>query len=67
MLDGVVPEIVDEISWVVSNVENANEVTGVKVRWLGHRLYAEVSIAVNLQLSVAEGHSIAVEVRHRMI
>ena len=41
--------------------------TEVKVRWLGHRLYAEVSIAVDPQLSVEEGHAIAVEVRHRMI
>ena len=41
--------------------------TEVKVRWLGHRLYAEVSIAVDPQLSVEEGHAIAVEVQHRMI
>ena len=46
MLDGVEPEIVDEIRQVVSSVEKISEVTEVKVRWLGHRLYAEVSIAV---------------------
>jgi cation diffusion facilitator family transporter len=67
MLDGVEPEIVDEIRQVVSSAEKISEVTEVKVRWLGHRLYAEVSIAVNPQLSVEEGHAIAVEVRHRMI
>lgn len=41
--------------------------TEVRVRWLGHRLYAEVNIAVDPLLSVAEGHEIVVEVRHRMI
>ena len=61
------PEIVDEIYQVISNVERVSEVTEVRVRWLGHRLYAEVNIAVDPLLSVAEGHEIVVEVRHRMI
>jgi len=67
MLDGVEPEIVDEIRQVISNVEKVREVTEIRVRWLGHRLYAEVNIAVDPGLSVEEGHAIAVEVRHRMI
>ena len=67
MLDGVEPEIVDEIRQVVSRVENVTDMTEIRVRWLGHRLYAEVNIAVDPQLSVGEGHAIAVEVRQRMI
>lgn len=67
ILDGVDPEIVDEIHAIVSKVKNVNEVTEVRVRWLGHRLYAEVNIAVNPELSVEEGHEIAVEVRHEML
>ena len=39
----------------------------VRVRWLGHRLHAEVNIAVNSLLSVEEGHAIAVEVRYRIM
>lgn len=67
MLDGVEPEIVDEIRQVVSSVEEVCQVTEVRVRWLGHRLYAEVSIAVDPLLSVEEGHAIAIKVRQRMI
>lgn len=67
MLDGVEPEIVDEIRQVVSRVENIRDVTEIRVRWLGHRLFAEVNIAVDPQPSVEEGHAIAVEVRQRMI
>ena len=67
MLDGVEPEIVDEIRQVISNVEKVDQVTEVRVRWLGHRLYAEVSIAVDPLFSVKEGHAIALEVRHRMM
>jgi cation diffusion facilitator family transporter len=67
MLDGVEPDIVDEIRQVVNKVEKVKDVTEVRVRWLGHRLYAEVNIAVDPLLSVEEGHAIAVEVRHRMM
>jgi divalent metal cation (Fe/Co/Zn/Cd) transporter len=67
MLDGVNPDIIDEIRQAVNKIEKVRDVTEVRVRWLGHRLSAEVSIAVDPLLSVEEGHAIAVEVRHRMI
>ena len=67
ILDGVEPDIVDEILQVVNKIEEVRDVTEVRVRWLGHRLYAEVNIAVDPSLSVEEGHAIAVEVRHRMM
>lgn len=67
MLDGVDPGIVDEIRQAVNKIEKVRDVTEVRVRWLGHRLYAEVNIAVDPLLSVEEGHAIAVEVRHRMM
>jgi len=67
MLDGVEPDIVDEIHQVVNKIEGVRDVTEIRVRWLGHRLYAEVNIAVDPSLSVEEGHAIAVEVRHGMM
>lgn len=67
MLDGVGPDIVDEIRQVATRVEKVRDVAEVRVCWPGHRLYAEVNIAVDSLLSVEEGHAIAVEVRHRMM
>lgn len=67
MLDGVDPRIVDDIRQVVSQVKDVKDITEIRVRWLGHRLYAEVNIAVDSGLSVKEGHEIAVNVRHRML
>jgi len=67
MLDGVDPQIVDDIRQVVGQVKEVKDITEVRVRWLGHRLYAEVNIAVESGLSVKEGHEIAVNVRHRML
>jgi divalent metal cation (Fe/Co/Zn/Cd) transporter len=46
---------------------SVRELTEVRLRWSGHRLHAEVNLAVSPKLSVAEAHSIAVEVRHQLL
>jgi len=67
LLDGVDPEVIDEIGHAVSHVPGVREVTGVRVRWLGHRLHAELNLSVCADLSVEEGHEIAVEARHQLL
>ena len=67
IIERVEPEIVDEFRQVFNRVENVKDLTEIRVRWLGHRLYAEVNIVVDPQLSVEEGHSIAVDVQQRII
>ncbi|MEN3334472.1 MAG: hypothetical protein V7641_3837 [Blastocatellia bacterium] len=67
LLDGVDPEVIDEINHTVKHTPQVENVTDVRVRWLGHRLHAELSIAVNPSLSVEEGHEIAKRVRHERL
>jgi cation diffusion facilitator family transporter len=67
LLDGVDPEIVDEVVQVVRRVEGVRDVSDVRVRWLGHRLLAEASIAVDAGLTVEAGHEIASRVRHELL
>jgi divalent metal cation (Fe/Co/Zn/Cd) transporter len=67
LLDGVDPEVVDEINHAISHVPGAKDVTEVRVRWLGHRLRAEVNIAVDRNLSIEEGHAIAIEAQHQLL
>jgi len=67
LLDGVDPEVVDEIRHAVSHVKEVRDVSEIRVRWLGHRLHAEVNVAVKGRLSVEQGHEIAHEVRHRLL
>jgi cation diffusion facilitator family transporter len=63
-LDGVDPKIIDELRHAAIHVRGVEKVTDVRARWLGHRLYAEMNVAVAPQLSVEEGHALAKEVRH---
>jgi len=67
LLDGVEPEPIEEIRHAASHVSGVEEVSEVRARWLGHRLHAEVNVAVDPDLSVAEGHAIAREVNHQLL
>jgi cation diffusion facilitator family transporter len=67
LLDGVDPEVIDEIRHALNHAPGVHEVSEVRVRWLGHRLHAEVNIAVSSELSVEKGHDIAMEVRHQLL
>lgn len=66
-LDGVDPELIDTIRSAAAHADGVERVTEVRARWLGHRLYAEVNVAVGSQLSVAQAHAIAKEVRHELL
>jgi cation diffusion facilitator family transporter len=67
MLDGAEPHIIDEIRHAAAHVPQVKDVTDVRARWLGHRLHAELNIAVDPQMSVSQGHAVAGEVRHELL
>ncbi len=67
LLDGVDPEIIQEARGAANQVSGVREVTEVRVRWIGHRLHAEVNIAVDSELTVAQGHEIANKVQNQLL
>ncbi len=67
LLDGVEPEAIEEIRHAAREVAGVEDVSEVRARWLGHRLHAELNVAVDSDLSVAEGHAISREVNHQLL
>lgn len=67
LLDGVDPEVIAEIEHAARHTSGVRDVTEVHVRWLGHRMQAELSVAVDAHLSVEQGHEIAKEVCHQLL
>jgi cation diffusion facilitator family transporter len=67
MLDGAEPHVIDEIRHRALHVAQVKEVTEVRARWLGHRLHVELNIAVDPELTIAQAHAIAAEVRHQLL
>jgi cation diffusion facilitator family transporter len=67
ILDGVDTETVEAVTHVAGHVPEVREVTDVRARWIGHRLHTELSVSVSPELSVANAHAVAKEVRHRLL
>ena len=67
LLDGVEPGAIDEVREVVASTQGVEEVTEVRIRWLGHTMLAEVNLSVGPELSVAQGHEIAQEAHHQLM
>jgi len=67
LLDGVEPNVVDEITEAAKQTLQVEEVTEVRVRWLGHNLHAELNLAVNPQLTLAQAHEVAVEAQRNLL
>lgn len=67
VLDGVDPETITELRDAALEVEGVHGVSGVRARWVGHRLHAEANVVVAAELSVQQGHAIATAVQHRLL
>ncbi len=66
IMDAVDPELVQQVEDIAGSVPGVVRVTGCQVRWTGHRLRADIAIAVNGQLTLTEGHAIGHEVGHTL-
>lgn len=66
MMDAVDPEIYEEFKHVASHVKGVMDVHSAAVRWVGHRLWGEMHITVDCNLTVLQGHFITEEVRHAL-
>jgi cation diffusion facilitator family transporter len=66
MLDGVEPQVIDQVHAIAREVDGVTGVTEVRARWLGHQLRAEVNISVAPELRVDAAHEIANAVEHQL-
>jgi cation diffusion facilitator family transporter len=66
ILDAVDPNIVSSILRTASRVPGVQAVTDVRARWVGHTLHTSLNIEVNPEITLAQAHTIAEEVRHHL-
>ncbi|MGI8855508.1 MAG: cation diffusion facilitator family transporter [Thermomicrobiales bacterium] len=67
LMDGVDPLIVDRIEQYAGDARGVEAVESIHVRWLGHRLHAEVGIALSGDLTVWEGIGVTDAVRRALL
>lgn len=59
VLDGVEPDVNEQVRHAAAHVAGVIGVTDVRSRWIGHQLHSEVNITVPSALSVAAAHDIS--------
>jgi len=67
LMDAVEPQLVDAVAAVLLATPGARATEEVRVRWVGHRVRVEASIAVAPGLSVTDAHAIATQAQHRLL
>ncbi len=66
LMDAIDPELLAKAEKVTQHQAGVMEVRRIRMRWIGHQLHAETCIAVDPQLSTAQSHEIAEELRHSL-
>ncbi|MBW8704966.1 putative cation efflux system protein [Streptomyces sp. MBT84] len=67
VLDAVEPALVDRAEQALRAVPGVREVGELRLRWIGHRLRAEVAVVVDGEVSVRRAHEIAVAAEHALL
>lgn len=67
MLDGVDPEVIDQMRSIAGDVGGVTAVADVRARWIGHQIRAELNLAVSADLTVVQAHQITKEVEHELL
>ncbi|MFF2361640.1 cation diffusion facilitator family transporter [Streptomyces sp. NPDC058122] len=67
VMDAVEPELVDRAEQALRQVEGVRDVGELRLRWIGHRLRAEVAVVVDGEATVRHAHDISVNAEHALL
>jgi cation diffusion facilitator family transporter len=67
LMDAVVEDLVSAVEAVLRTTPGGRDGGTVRLRWIGHALRAECEVGVDPDLSLVEGHRIAVDAEHRLL
>ncbi|MET9523995.1 cation diffusion facilitator family transporter [Streptomyces coeruleorubidus] len=67
VMDAVDPALVDRAERALAEVPGVRGVGELRLRWIGHRLRAEVAVVVDGDVTVRQAHRIAVDAEHALL
>jgi len=67
LMDAVEPELTDTAQRIVAATPGVEPGPDVRIRWVGHQLWADVQVIVDSERSFTDAHAIAEEARHRLM
>jgi len=66
LMDAIEPDILSKAEAAITAQPEIKALERLRMRWVGHRLHAEIYIAVDPNLTVAEGHDVGEQLRHAL-
>nr|WP_240117363.1 MULTISPECIES: cation diffusion facilitator family transporter [unclassified Streptomyces] len=67
VLDAVDPALVDRAEQALTAVPGVRGVGELRLRWIGHRLRAEVAVVVDGEATVRQAHAVSVDAEHALL
>jgi len=67
LMDAVDPDLTTATERIVAATPGVESEPEVRIRWIGHQLWADVLVMVNSERSLADAHAVAEEARHRLL
>ncbi len=67
LMDAVDPALVDQVTDVLQSIAGIEDVSSVRIRWIGHELNAEIDVLSVGSLSLAQSHEIAENAEHELL
>ncbi|MGW1025962.1 cation diffusion facilitator family transporter [Streptomyces sp. NPDC002577] len=67
MMDAVDPALVDAAERALREVPGVRDVGELRLRWIGHRLRAEVAVVVDGEVTARAAHGVAVAAEHALL
>ncbi|MBA3411593.1 MAG: cation transporter [Geodermatophilaceae bacterium] len=67
LMDAVDPELVDQTERVTRAVSGVEDLSELRLRWIGHTLRAEINIVVDPALDLRTAHALSHQVEHDLL
>ncbi|MFN8418853.1 MAG: cation diffusion facilitator family transporter [Anaerolineae bacterium] len=67
LMDAVDPALLDKAEKVLTTHEGTRQVVRLQMRWIGHRLHADVMVALDDQLPLAAAEGLTDHLRHHLL
>jgi cation diffusion facilitator family transporter len=66
LMDAVDPRLVEQVEQIIGEHDDIKGIQRLQLRWLGHRLYAEATLALDPGLTIAQGEAITDHISHHL-
>lgn len=67
LMDAVEPEVIEQVRSEAMSVPGVEEITDIRARWAGRRLYIAFNIGADSALTLAQAHAIAERARQEVL